>query len=166
MGFFTTVNYPYNESKNKNLYEMAEQAAHVLRTPSKWLAADLFRQNTSYEVSLERNGLGNDLLCLTADTSEVHGFKKALRTIVSLATFVFGELLAAPLMSIAFQSEEIRLKHKYAVSLLTDEQYDRLKELISARQNLENERQGCEPVSICLLSSICCLLCCLVCCRR
>lgn len=96
-----------------------------------------------------------------------NGLQKVIRVIVGLISSLPGQLVSLPFMAFAYTNEEIRLKHHVGCLKLSVQQKDRLAELIEARQTLERERQGSDPVfTPSILCCICCLLCCFVCCRN
>lgn len=152
-GFFNKVYY-VDEIKDNGWLSQFETAADICRAPSRWVATELWNGSKVYEMDLDFHEPRNE--------SQTEGIRKVIRVVLGLILAIPGQLLAIPLMGIAFLSEEIRLKHKVMVVELSKEEADKLQELITQRVNLAKEKQGCEPIS-CLLVSICLLLCCLVC---
>lgn len=146
-GFFCTVNY--TKFPDKSIYGYAESCADTLRTPSRWVGS-LF-------------GFGK-VSCVNQNARVIHDceFKNTFQKVALVALGVFlavpGQVLAIPLMGFAYLSEEIRLKHKYAVKTLEPAEYNKMKELQQARQKLTGEKKECEPVT-CILLSVCCMFC-------
>lgn len=164
MGFFKTVQYA-QELEDDSWLSKFEAAADVCRAPYRWLESEWNSENgkkylmTCYDAQ----GLLSDELHVKEVGSKItQGIQKVMRVVAGLLFSLPGQIVAIPLMAVAYSSEEIRLKHKIAVRNLSDDEKQKLEELIDKRQELAKERQGCEPVS-CLLFSICCLLCYLVC---
>lgn len=155
--FFSTVQYGPS-LKDDSWTSYAEAAADFCRAPGRWVAAELWDGGKKKVIT----ALDQNRVDVEEKTPEATGFKRAVRFIIGIATCVFGNLLALPLMAFAYLNEEIRLKHQAVHMKTSPETLKRLNELVEERQRLAKERQGCEPIS-CLLVSICCLLCCLVC---
>lgn len=159
MGIFNTVQY-YSEIQDDGWSSYAESAANVCRAPGRWLAAEFWGGGKSYVVT-RSDKIDNCFNVNEAKLAQSEGWRKVARIVMGLALSIPGEILAIPLMGFAFTSEEIKLKHKVTVTQLTQEESARLASLIDERQKLAKERQGCEPISCCLLFSICYLLCCI-----
>lgn len=159
--FFSTVQYE-QELADDSWLSKFESAADVCRAPSRWVAHECWGEGKKYIVTYHSDP--TEFVNHEIDQKTSSGIQKVLRIVIGLILSVPGQIVAIPLMAIAYCSEETRLKHKTTVVKLTDEEKGKLAELIQKRQILARERQGCEPFSIvCLLCSICCLLCCLVC---
>ncbi len=158
-GFLNTIQYA-PEFKDESWLSQFEVAADVCRAPTRWIAAEFWNGGKQYFVT-RLDGQQN-LSVQEIETKVTQGFQKVARIFIGIILFIPGQILAVPLMSIAYVSDEIRLKHKISVRELSDSEKQELDGLIQKRQELAKERQGCEPVT-CILFSICCLLCCLVC---
>lgn len=159
MGFFNTVTYNKGIQDN-SWYAKAESLADACRAPAKWVAAEVWGGGKTYKVTSYTDG---NIECKTKKTALSEGLcGKVARVFAGAILAVPGFLLSIPLMSAAYLSEEIRLKHSFSVNKLSPEQKDRLAELIDKRLELADEKQGCEPIS-CMLVSIVCMLCCIVC---
>lgn len=171
---FNTVQY-HPALKDDSWIGKLEAAADVCRGPSRWVAAEFFGWGKTYIVGYmlppkagEDEKVENVLnfgVQEEEDLPVVTGMQKAMRIALGIILSVPGQILAVPLTAIIYCcSEEIRLKHTIAVRKLSDEEQQKLAELIMKRQELAKERQGCEPIS-CALWTICSLLCYLVCCK-
>lgn len=158
MGFFNTVTYSKSLEDN-SWFAKAESLADACRAPSKWVAAEIWSGGKTYQVS----DFNRSLNIRERNTPTSEGLLgKIARVVAGVILAVPGYLLSIPLMSSAYLSEEIRLKHAWSSRKLTDKEFDRLNELIDERKAVSKEQQGCEPIS-CMLVSIVCLMCCLVC---
>lgn len=171
MGIFNTVQYS-QELQDDGWFSKIEAAADVCRGPSRWLADEcrgvfLRLSGKAYTVTYVDNVVTktNEIYWEEEEPRLTEGSQKIMRIVLGLFLSLLGQVLALPLMGIAYFSEEIRLKHKMTVKELTDEERQKLKDLIDKRQELAKERQGCEPIS-CFLFSIWSLLCYLVCCKK
>jgi hypothetical protein len=163
--FFNTVQYDADFEDNSWLSKV-EAAADVCRAPSQWLAAELWSGGKKYIVtkpdSNKMSDFDDGVCCNEVKPKVTQGMQKVIRIGLGLFLSLPGQILALPLMGIAYAaSKEIFLKHKISVRKLSEEEQKELVELIQKRQELAKERQGCEPN--CLLCTICCLLCYLVC---
>lgn len=157
--FFNTAQYESGVEDDTWLSKF-EAAADVCRAPSRWLAGELWSGGKTYEVTRRFHPV--DFEAEEVDQNDSEGFQKVMRIVMGLIFSLPGQIAAIPLMAIAYCSEEIRLKHKVTVVELSDEEKKKLADLISEREKLTAERQGCEPVS-CILLTICYLLCHLAC---
>lgn len=168
-GFFNTVQYD-SDLQDDSVFSRLEAAADVCRAPSRWVATEIWSGGKTYTIhhikeddEIQQDGENQNLNCEATDSKSMQGIQKVVRILAGLILSLPGQVLALALMGAAFiGSEEIRLKHKMSVRTLSEEERQKVEELIQKRQELAKERQGCEPVS-CILCSICCLLCCLVC---
>jgi hypothetical protein len=158
-GFFNRVEYNDKEMQNDNWFSKAEKAAQILRAPSHWLAAEVWYA-TTYMIYPNVNTSTFDKF--ERDDNVVGVMRKIIRVVVGIILSIPGQILALPLMAIAYRDEEIRLKRKVSVQSLSEEEANRLGELLEARQKLEEEKKG-EPITCSILYSICYMLCCLVC---
>lgn len=162
-GIFNTVQYD-SDIKDESFFSKLEAAADVCRAPSRWVASEIWGGGKTHMIShINQDDENQDLVCEEIDSKSMQGMHKVIRIVVGLILSLPGQALALPLTGAAIiGSEEIWLKHTMSVRTLSDEEQQKLEELIQKRQELAKDRQGCEPIS-CLLCSICCLLCCLVC---
>ena len=158
MGFFNTVTYSRNLEDN-SWFAKAESLADACRAPSKWVAAEIWGGGKTYRVS----DFNRSLNIAERNTPTSEGLiGKIVRIAAGVILAVPGYLLSIPLMSSAFLSEEIRLKHAWSSRRLSEQEHSKLSQLIDERKKVSKEQQGCEPIS-CMLVSIVCLMCCLVC---
>jgi hypothetical protein len=160
VGFFNTVQYDLNVEDDSFISQL-EAVADVCRAPSRWVAAEFWEGGKTYSIKNVKEE-EVDLACNDTPSKSTQGMQKAIRVFAGAILSLPGQALALAFMAAAYTNEEIRLKHTMSVRTLSDEEKEKLADLIQKRQELAKERQGCEPVS-CLLFSICCLLCCLVC---
>lgn len=153
-GFNTNVQYiPSQVDNRNNVFAWAETAADVCRTPGRWLASTLWDGGRKVTVAKDDGIIEGD-----NKEAKLGCVMKTIRTLVGLVLFIPGEIMGAKLMAFAFLSEEIRLKHKMAVTPLTQEQKERLQQLVNERQVLASEKKECDPIS-CVLCTMLCLLC-------
>lgn len=166
-GFFSTVDYT---TKGASLCEdnswsgKAESWANTCQKPARWIANQLWHGGRSYCVILEENDEVEKVF--RKKVNPVTGFQKVVRSVAGLALCIPGLIASIPLMGFAYvASPEIRLKHRFAVLGLTDEDKNKLNQMIADRQKLADEEEECEPVT-CFLGTIVCLLCYVVCYNR
>lgn len=157
MGFFSTVTY--NQAiQDSSWTAKAESWADTCRAPAKWVAAEIWGGGKTYRVYQSSEGLS----IYPRSTSVSESLLGSItRVFVGAILAVPGFLVSIPMMSTAFLSEEIRLKHTWSARNLTDEEKVRLQTLINERTSVEKEKQG--EIITCMLCSIVCMLCCLVC---
>lgn len=132
-GFFDKV-YFSSENLDSGWLSKFEAAADVCRAPSRWVANELWNGGIVYKIYIQ---LGDFVDIYKENQPQSEGIKKVIRVVVGLILAIPGQLLALPLMGIAFFSEEIRLKHKLAVVDLSDEEFDKLERLIEERKILD-----------------------------
>lgn len=157
MAFFNTVHYV--GIKDSSIFGKFEQAANVCRAPRRWLAADLGLVSGSkvYTVGL----INVNLFLQTNETSESQGIKRVVRLIISLFLSIPGEILGLTLMSAAYLSREIRLKHAISQRKLSPVELTELKTVLEQRHQLSKERQGRDEDGCATL--LCCLCLTLIC---
>jgi len=159
MGFFSTVNY-VSAWKDNSWLSKFEDAANVCRAPSRWIASELTPQYSKvYEVSIIHGLLSQQ----SEPTKAVTGALRVARAVLGVLFSIPGQIVAIPLMAVAFCSQEIRFKHKYAAKQLSDLDEMYLKNWITERKKLADEKKGCEAVTcfLCSMCTIVSLLCCI-----
>lgn len=140
-GFFNRVDYQPNQIDNGWLSKF-ETAADICRTPSQWIATELWNGGRRYELLV--GGAYEDVVGVYVAKSPLpqsEGIKKVICIAFGIILAIPGQLLAIPLMGIAFTSEEIRLKHKASsVAQLADDEETKLQDLIEERRNSKIQR--------------------------
>lgn len=137
MNFFTTVQYTNEHTAgliNKSVTGYAERIADLCRLPGNMAAAELWGGGKKYQITL----INGRIACRVGSMIPKEGLTKALRIVLGVTVGAFGQLLALPLMALAFTNEEIRLKHR--VINPSEEGGDRLRELIRARLDLAAQK--------------------------
>ncbi|MBA3722579.1 MAG: hypothetical protein H0W88_09285 [Parachlamydiaceae bacterium] len=156
MSFFNTVRYS-PELVDNSFFSKCDAAADVTSAPMRWLATDLFGGIKTYTVSKKLIVSGFNVK--EEDVKAAGIFQRIIRFPLSLLLSLPSVILTAAIRGVAYINPEIRLKHKISSVALSEDESKELSKLIKNRQKLE--KQGCEPVSCSILSSICYLLFCI-----
>lgn len=160
MGFFNTVNYSNDPSnripQDNSWYAKAESLADACRAPGRWVAAEVWDGGVTYSVGGFMGVNAKSEYTPLADGC----IEKMVRVALGVLLAIPGFLLSIPLMSLAFLSEEIRLKHSVSVRDLMGEEGSRFITLINKRQALAEEKKAHDGE----LEGRCCIIYLLLCC--
>lgn len=149
---FDSVEYAPSLLDRSSLTAFAERGAHLFSSPGRWIYQEL---NWGGKVNIIH--CNNGELTIESSSPKSEGAQKAFRIAMGVLFFLPATFAAIILNFMARQNREVFLKQKFVHETLSFEEKTELKELIGKRQQLANQKQGCEPVT-CSLCSIICLL--------
>lgn len=159
MPLYNTVKYASSLENPSwtDLANLADSIAHVCQTPARWLT-----NGKQYIIRINNKKLS---ICeIVGENFTLTPTQRVIRTVIGLLFAIPGQAIAIPLMFLATYKEEYALKQKF-VTGLTQEEKEKLKELIDERKKVSDSRQGCDPVtcSIFLMTSFLCSIVCMMC---
>ncbi len=155
-GFFRIVEDEDNHGES--FTQNCQNWANICRAPRRWLYEE-FTGRGAIELSVNTERPDYVVAQFAEVEKPSQGLRKAARVVAGLGLFLFGELLALPLMGCAYLSKEIRLKQIGTLRTLSAEEIVELKKLVDDRRSLAAQRQGCDPVSCSIVSSLCSIVC-------
>lgn len=148
---YNRIEYHQTQEDKTTWTGYADELANSCLAPVQWLfGCKKFTYLQFPDANINFN--------FSASDNEHTPFMSIVSKIAGVILFIPGFLLSIPLKAFAQTSEEIYLKHKIILRNSTEEEIAKLQELIQQRRDLQDDRDGCEPIS-CLLLTIVCTLC-------